>query len=347
MDRLEWGSATERNELLTASLDCLTSCLQNGGSFFPSSVRSLLESVSAMCLCHVRPEATVRQAWNGNVLCALLTLACTCLGTPWQDGSSSSLSLSIPLQRTAKALLKSTDHAVRREAQRALQTCDLQSTPRIPPLLVITRSSATEAESRNGNGGGTASAQALAEQLIQSEKVEEDERRRKRARVEAEEAAAATKEGPAGSSRPQDSGRKATPEGRKQGMDEDPINSIASVQTLMKTNGERTAQPSLSGYVEADETHDSSESKLVSTAMTESLASRVKHRDEAKSAGAARPDADLVHTTPEVVSPTTTSRLVDGKKDVNQKEEDGNKEGDEDDEMPMIVDCGPDEEDDD
>lgn len=85
----EWGSTSERYNVMAVSARCLTSVVLVTGEYLSLSMRHLIESVTFECL---QQMASSRYPFIDTVNSEFLRLASVCAQVPWRDGAASSLS---------------------------------------------------------------------------------------------------------------------------------------------------------------------------------------------------------------------------------------------------------------
>lgn len=132
-----WGQLDERVDLINACFDCLRGALSSCQGFLGFATRSMIDSLVAHCLSRSTSATTGNPLGWSSVQCRLFQLASTCVATPWNDGSSTSI-----VQLLKRAAVKScieSDEAVASAAKDALCVCDLYGIPRAPPLLFVHR----------------------------------------------------------------------------------------------------------------------------------------------------------------------------------------------------------------
>jgi hypothetical protein len=158
----DWGTTTERAELVSASATCLNIALVSCGGFLSQTIRSLIESVLVDGLTKMGRQAGAVQilSWAPVKTC-IIRLACGCVSTPWQDGASSGM-VDL-LTRTASVLTQDVDVEVSVAAKTALRLCETISVPRAPALIYVTR--AVTAPSEPSITGETTDASSLAKSI--------------------------------------------------------------------------------------------------------------------------------------------------------------------------------------
>jgi len=137
----DWGTHLERVELISASASCLSKSIVSCGGFMSMPIRSLIDSVVVNGLSQMggtSEPSTQLLCWP-SAKTAFLQLACTCVTTPWQDGSSSAL-VDL-LITTANAFKHDMDREVSLNAIAALRICDTIAVPRAPALKYVARAS--------------------------------------------------------------------------------------------------------------------------------------------------------------------------------------------------------------
>jgi hypothetical protein len=133
----DWGSKEERVDMIVACANCLSITLTSCGGFLGTSIRRLIESVTLsalLLLSDIEPQSRQLMSW-GPVKVEILHLASNCVTTPWNDGSSSSLS--DRLVHTARQLERDMDLSVCHAAKEAIRICDALQIPRAPALLFV------------------------------------------------------------------------------------------------------------------------------------------------------------------------------------------------------------------
>ncbi len=120
-----------------ACLDCLRGALSSSNGFLGFATRAVIDSMVLTCLLRPTDSSPGNPFGWSSVQCRIFQLASTCVATPWNDGSSTSILSS--LKRSAiKACIES-DEAVSLAAKEALRVCDLYGIPRAPPLVFVHR----------------------------------------------------------------------------------------------------------------------------------------------------------------------------------------------------------------
>ena len=149
----EWGTLSDRIELVTACADAVGNALSVAGAYLDTHTRATLESTASLCLSGTLFEADMGPALAySQMKCALLRLAINCISIPWSDGAASNITDVV--RQVATALKGDRDKSVAMEAFSAIGLCDALMAPRSPPLVVVTRSSSHG--TRNGGKSGRA-----------------------------------------------------------------------------------------------------------------------------------------------------------------------------------------------
>ena len=132
----DWGSVKERTECLVAVGDCLDACLVGGGPFLSNVQRSLIDSATKSLLL----KCTLIQNDNNPDIslvynCAL-SLGIQSCSTPWSDGAA--CCLESHLRETAERLQKmNVAQSVVHSSLAAIRLCDTIEAPRVPALNIV------------------------------------------------------------------------------------------------------------------------------------------------------------------------------------------------------------------
>lgn len=102
--------------------------------------RNLVESMASTCLSSTRESmngSSLALLSSGEIKTSFLKFGITAISTPWPDGGASMLTES--LRSTADALKFDRDLNVSYTAYMALNVCNVATTHRSPPLIILTR----------------------------------------------------------------------------------------------------------------------------------------------------------------------------------------------------------------
>jgi hypothetical protein len=117
-------------------------------------------------------------SWS-SVQCRIFQLASTCVSTPWNDGSFTSITNT--LKRAAMKASMERDESVSMAAKDALRVCDLFGVPRAPPLVFVHRTVNEESDR----------VETSASEIIEGIQKAQEEAKRARAAMEKAEKAKA------------------------------------------------------------------------------------------------------------------------------------------------------------
>ena len=122
----------------STGMDTLSAVLSGTGSFISISARALVDSVaiSVMRNCQSSGGSLVLEC--SHVHRAILNLGGACVSNPWPDGSSSSVTDDVA--SLARFLEDDSDVDVVALAKMTSNLCDVQNTPRAPPIIFVSRS---------------------------------------------------------------------------------------------------------------------------------------------------------------------------------------------------------------
>lgn len=140
----DWGAAAERLHLVMHSSQALSACLLSGGEFLPISARTMIDSIASTCLAALVDEKKSCLPLTEDAKIAFLSLGSACVSTPWPDGASCPAVVVDLLRHAAQYSCDAEDNhsSLLADARATLTLCDhVLSTPRIPALLVVTRAS--------------------------------------------------------------------------------------------------------------------------------------------------------------------------------------------------------------
>lgn len=118
------------------ALNVLATVLTTGGGYLPLSCRSLIDSIASTCFSSICFTAKQCIATWPSVKVAILKLGSVCMTTPWPDGAMSSLLTE--LRHAASCCTRDCDENVAAEAESCLRLCNALSTPRVPALSIVT-----------------------------------------------------------------------------------------------------------------------------------------------------------------------------------------------------------------
>jgi len=119
-----------------AALSGLSTVLTTGGGYLPLACRSLIDSIVLTCLASIGVKAKSRVATWSFVKVEILQLGSACLCSPWPDGAMSAIASD--LQKTARLCTQDRERSVVAEATACLRLCDSLSMPRVSALSIIT-----------------------------------------------------------------------------------------------------------------------------------------------------------------------------------------------------------------
>lgn len=119
-----------------AALNALTTVLTIGGGYLPLSCRSMIDSIVLTCFASVSVKSKSRVANWPLVKVEMLKLGSVCLCTPWPDGAMSSIMSE--LRQMAGTCTHDCNGDVAAEAAACLRLCDSLSIPRAPALSIVT-----------------------------------------------------------------------------------------------------------------------------------------------------------------------------------------------------------------
>jgi len=139
----DWGSSSEREDLLVAAANCLNASMVSGGELIPHQLRALVDSVANVCLVAIVEDNPAVAA--SAVKIALLSFGTACLSTPWPDGAASAIGGI--LHAASCKCERNSDSVVVLTASTSIRAGDVSSTPRVPALSVITRSGSSRGDS--------------------------------------------------------------------------------------------------------------------------------------------------------------------------------------------------------
>jgi hypothetical protein len=146
----DWGTTTERANLVVASCRCLGAYLISCGGFVPGTTRSLIESVvshalvSYVAAAQTAPPEILLYA---PIKTAIIQLGCACLSSPWEDGSSSSI-IDL-LTSVANNLDNDANDGVAISAKSLSSLCRIVCVPRAPALHYTPRAVADSSQSND------------------------------------------------------------------------------------------------------------------------------------------------------------------------------------------------------
>ena len=146
----------------TTALNALSCMLTTGGDYLPLASRSMIESITLHCLSSFRLDTRNKFTAFPTLKTAILKLGSACLCTPWPDGAMSSLL--DDLKVFAWKCLRDHNVEVMTGANECLRLCDSLSMPRAPALAVVTRVDGWDG-SRGAALQQTSSAASLIEDL--------------------------------------------------------------------------------------------------------------------------------------------------------------------------------------
>ena len=170
----------------STGMDTLAAVLSGTGGIISISARALVDSVaiSVMRNCQSSGGSLVLEC--SHVHRAILNLGGACVSNPWPDGSSSSVTDDVA--SLARFLEDDSDVDVVALAKMTSNLCDVQNTPRAPPIIFVSRSVAV-ASPRNPLENMSAS--TIASRL---DAVNEEQRKFEQIRVQNEKKARDDKE---------------------------------------------------------------------------------------------------------------------------------------------------------
>ena len=284
----DWGTLSEQSELFEAALQCITSCLHNGGEYLQDNIRCLLDSVANVCLRAIQ-EGNPKALATSKIAAGILELSTACVTTPWSDGAMSSISDS--LMTAARICQSDRDGKVVQAAGAALQVCSTSMVARAPALQVVNRTSAKVGTSVLSIDSLIAKLQSSRQEIIDRSN-----------RLKMEAAAAA----------------EAQASKKKKKSQDEKVSNGKDFSCEIKKNAslENSAREEANGGEAAKEPEET----VVSASVTV---------------------ADPSYDPPEASIPNETKVPEDA------KEPDENVSEEEDEDFPAIVDCGPDEGDED
>jgi hypothetical protein len=166
----EWGTFFERIELVAASLDCLTACLTSNGEFLPISTRALIDSVCRSCL-RMLSAQNRSAALFGSVESNILQLGIAAVSTSWPDGAACD-TIAKELKTASRAVLDGPDKSEVLTAKFSLKICAALECPRLPALGIVKRSDGFLSPDKNSITVHTA--ESIAEQLQQFQHQDEE-----------------------------------------------------------------------------------------------------------------------------------------------------------------------------
>ncbi|KAL7575859.1 hypothetical protein ACA910_003175 [Epithemia clementina (nom. ined.)] len=138
----DWGSFRERIVHLVAAGNGLGACLVAGGPFLSNLARSLIDSTAEGFLIKCVTIRAARVEDFSPVFRCALNLGIQSCSMPWPDGESSSLGPC--LRQAARELQRTTSQqSVLQTALTAIRICDTIDTPRVPALNIITKKDVT------------------------------------------------------------------------------------------------------------------------------------------------------------------------------------------------------------
>lgn len=133
-----WGSLTEKNDLVAMCARCLSRCLVAGGDYLTVETRLLVDSVIVACLSAATATPKLPIAQSSHVKVSFLDLAIDAASVPWPNGARSSIVHD--LNAVAYMMLRDSDETVSSRAYLVLRICDSFGTPRAPAIAVVRRS---------------------------------------------------------------------------------------------------------------------------------------------------------------------------------------------------------------
>lgn len=323
------GSATALN-----ALSCM---LTTGGGYLPLPSRSMIESITLSCITSFRLKTRNKFAAWPTLKIAILKLGSACLCTPWPDGAMSSIL--DDLKVFAWTCFRDHDVEVMAGANDCSRLCDSLSMPRVPALTVVSRM-----DGLNGSRGAafqqTPSTASLIEDLksareeisaceknaslpipsTSKDPIEKVEKKKKRQKDRAFDDADATKRPTETSGRTDDVQLYSATEAETQWDEE----STANDTPHESSEGFAVHYPS-EGSVAADIFVDgkTSPNKMNGNSIHRKVMPETANQHQADVKETFKPSSPLYH----------------------QPMEANDADTDDDDFLPDIVDCGPDEED--
>lgn len=125
-------------------LDCLRGGVASSNGYLGFAARSMIDSMVMTCLARNNSFSSQHLFGWSSVQARIFQLASTCVATPWNDGSSTSIVNT--LKRVAMRASIERDEAVSMAANEALRVCDLFGVPRAPPLVFVHRTVSENAD---------------------------------------------------------------------------------------------------------------------------------------------------------------------------------------------------------
>jgi len=181
----DWGTLDERVQLVSTALDCLVASLNSGGEYLSTTIRGLIDSVASTCLSAI-PQQGHPIVSHGSVKRSILSLGASCVATPWQDGATCSTALVSELKRMAAACQQDRDTSVALAAVSALRVCDALDCPRAPALNIVTRSDPSLSSMSHAHSAAAPSSSkaATAASIVDKLQIVRDDMQRNKQREE-------------------------------------------------------------------------------------------------------------------------------------------------------------------
>ena len=315
----DWGTLDERVQLVATALDCLMASLNSGGEYLSTTIRGLIDSVASTCLSAI-PQQGHPIISHGSVKRSILSLGASCVATPWQDGATCSTALVSELKRMAAACQQDRDATVALAAVSALRVCDALDCPRAPALNIVTRSDPSLSAMSHPHLAAAApssSKAATAASIVDKLQIVRDDIQRNKQREEDAAAAAAAGAAKANPPKKLKSGPPAEP----------PVPPTSDSEPASRDKSAPTAETV---------PIEKREEVAVSKSLVEDAPPRAEPNEEKREAqhdtvsvSAANVDAAMLEDAGSEPRPTLEAAKMDD-------------DDDDEDAFPMIVDCGPD-----
>eukprot|EP00978_Attheya_sp_CCMP212_P010234 scaffold24615_cov62-Attheya_sp.AAC.4 len=318
------------DDSIVAALDTLASCVAACGGFIPSVTRETIDSTALTCFTYL----VNGNLGNGNndsgssplifsrVKCAVLKLGLNCVCAPWSDGAMSNLA--DDLHAAASASRFDRDKNVSSSALSVLGVLDALSVPRAPPVMLVSQ------RADPNEGGGVMTAPSLLQGIQAARKdaatqLAEEKKRKVETQLAETEVTKTVIEPPKSSD---------------------------------DTESTEVGKPKHVGIEKKEKSLPTAESLKIAPSTTIIPKDETEGEDPGKELTAPSDDKMEEMDTKEAMDTVGQSGLTEGSGDVMVRSEEEENipakheltfnsglDDESDDELPPIVDCGPDEED--